>query len=212
MGIVGATYLGVTNGNSTSQVEEQKDDDSASANVVASDEAAKKDKDGNLTAAGVAQKAMDSCVGITVYTQQSAYSYFNSYGSSNTNGEDVASGEGSGVVMSQANGKTYIMTCAHVINGGNSFIVTANNGKKYDAKMLAISDIVQPESTVTVYDYIRAQITQQKQMAFVQKAAQDMSKSLNVPENVEMKKSGAALDKLLDCTDLVFHGIVQERY
>lgn len=138
LGIVGATYLGVTNGNSTSQVEEQKDDDSASANVVASDEAAKKDKDGNLTAAGVAQKAMDSCVGITVYTQQSAYSYFNSYGSSNTNGEDVASGEGSGVVMSQANGKTYIMTCAHVINGGNSFIVTANNGKKYDAKMVGV--------------------------------------------------------------------------
>ena len=70
--------------------------------------------------------------------------------------------------------------------------------KKYDAKMLSLSDIVQPESTVTVYDYIRSSITQQKQMAYVQQAAQTLSKSLNTSENVEMKKSGAALDKLLD--------------
>lgn len=68
---------------------------------------------------------------------------------------------------------------------------------KYDAKMLAISDIVQPDSTVTVYDYIRSQITQQKQMAFVQQAAQEISKNLNTAENVEYKKKGAALDKLL---------------
>lgn len=70
--------------------------------------------------------------------------------------------------------------------------------KKYDAKMLGLSDIVQPESTVTVYDYIRSSLTQQKQMLYVQQAAQNLSKSLNTSENVEMKKSGAALDKLLD--------------
>ncbi|MCR5188757.1 MAG: SurA N-terminal domain-containing protein [Treponema sp.] len=70
--------------------------------------------------------------------------------------------------------------------------------KKYNAKMLALSDIVQPETTVTVYDYIRSNLAQQKQMAYVQTAAQNMSKSLNTSENVEMKKTGAALDKLLD--------------
>ncbi len=70
--------------------------------------------------------------------------------------------------------------------------------KKYNAKMLSLSDIVQPETTVTVYDYIRSNLAQQKQMAYVQTAAQDMSKSLNTSENVEMKKTGAALDKLLD--------------
>ena len=69
--------------------------------------------------------------------------------------------------------------------------------KKYGAKMLAIGDIVQPETTVTVYDYIRSSLAQQKQMAYVQQAAQNMSKSLNTSDNVEMKKSGAALDKLL---------------
>ncbi len=69
--------------------------------------------------------------------------------------------------------------------------------KKYGAKMLSIGDIVQPETTVTVYDYIRSSLTQQKQMAYVQQAAQNISKTLNTSDNVEMKKSGAALDKLL---------------
>lgn len=70
--------------------------------------------------------------------------------------------------------------------------------KKYNAKLLDLFDIYQPDTTVTVYEYIRSLITQQKQMQYVQKAAQDLSKSLNTAENVEMKKTGAALDKLLD--------------
>lgn len=69
--------------------------------------------------------------------------------------------------------------------------------KKYDAKMLGISDIVQPDTTVTVYDYIRKSLTQQKQAAYVTQKAQDLSKSYHTAENVEMKKTGDALDKLL---------------
>ncbi len=70
--------------------------------------------------------------------------------------------------------------------------------KKYDAKMLSISDLVQPETTVTVYDYIRSNLTQQKQQIYVNNAAAELSKSLHTSENVEMKKTGSALDKLLD--------------
>ena len=70
--------------------------------------------------------------------------------------------------------------------------------KKYDAKMLGIGDIVQPETTVTVYDYIRANLTQNKQQIFLNNAASTMSKGLHTAENVEMKKTGAALDKLLE--------------
>ena len=70
--------------------------------------------------------------------------------------------------------------------------------KKYDAKMLGIGDIVQPETTVTVYDYIRANLTQNKQQIFLNNAAATMSKGLHTAENVEMKKTGAALDKLLE--------------
>ena len=64
--------------------------------------------------------------------------------------------------------------------------------------MLSLSDIVQPETTVTVYDYIRSNLAQQKQMAFVQTAAQEITDSLYKPEYVEEKKTGAALDKLLN--------------
>ena len=38
--------------------------------------------------------------------------------------------------MSEANGKTYIMTCAHVIAGGSSFTVTLDNDKEYEATMV----------------------------------------------------------------------------
>lgn len=70
--------------------------------------------------------------------------------------------------------------------------------KKYGAKMLSISDLVQPETNITVYEYIKSSLSQQKQMAYVQKAGQDISKSYHTPENVDMKKTGDALDKLLN--------------
>lgn len=73
--------------------------------------------------------------------------------------------------------------------------------KKFDAKMLGISDVVQPETTVTVYDYIRNGLTEQLRVNYVQKAMLDLAKNLNKPANVEMKKTGAALDKLLDWGD-----------
>ncbi len=109
----------------------------AQASVNSSDEAAKKDSKGNLTVAGVAAENKDSCVGITVYTDQQSYDYFNFYGMPNQqSGEKVASGEGSGVIMSESDGKTYIMTCAHVIADGSSFTVTLDNDETYDAQMV----------------------------------------------------------------------------
>ncbi|MBQ9531284.1 MAG: trypsin-like peptidase domain-containing protein [Eubacterium sp.] len=125
-----------SNNTTQSQKADENGDDSASASVVGSNEAAKKDSDGNLTAAGVAEKTKNSCVGITVYTQQSAYSYFYNYGQGSNSGESVASGEGSGVIMSESNGKTYIITCAHVIADGSSFTVTLDNDKEYEAKLV----------------------------------------------------------------------------
>lgn len=99
------------------------------------------DADGNLTVKGVVDKVVDSCVGITVYSQQqSAYNYFNGYGNnsdSSDSSNQTESGEGSGIIMSESNGKTYILTCAHVISEGDSFKVTLNNKKEYDAKMVA---------------------------------------------------------------------------
>lgn len=99
-----------------------------------------KDNSGNYTVAGVAQNNMDSCVGITVYSQASSYSSFYGYGSDNngsSDGNQTKSSEGSGVLMLEDGGKTYIMTCAHVISGGSSFTVTLNDGTEYDASMVA---------------------------------------------------------------------------
>lgn len=70
--------------------------------------------------------------------------------------------------------------------------------QKYAAKMLGLSDVVQPETTITVYDYIKSNLTQQKQSQFLMTAIQDITKSLDTPQNVDRKKTGDALNKLLN--------------
>ncbi|MBR3149039.1 MAG: trypsin-like peptidase domain-containing protein [Eubacterium sp.] len=124
---------------SSSDESESKSNNSSSAEaqVEGSEANPETDEEGNLTAVGVSKNNRDSCVGITVYTVQSDYYYFYSYGEQqNNDGEKVASGEGSGVIMAEADGKTYIMTCAHVIADGSSFKVTLENDKEYDAEMV----------------------------------------------------------------------------
>ncbi|MBQ5999027.1 MAG: peptidyl-prolyl cis-trans isomerase [Treponema sp.] len=69
--------------------------------------------------------------------------------------------------------------------------------KKYDAKMLGLSDVVQPDSTTTVYDYIRSTLGEQKVMQYYTVAAQEIAVGLDTADNVERKKTGDALTKLL---------------
>lgn len=114
----------------TSSSQQTEDTQTVDSGAVATEDA-----DGNLTVAGVAKKCMDSCVGITVYANQNSYSNFYGYGSNNSSDDSSqqVSGEGSGVILSEQNGKTYIITCAHVISDGDSFKVTLNNGDVYEA-------------------------------------------------------------------------------
>ncbi len=70
--------------------------------------------------------------------------------------------------------------------------------KKYDAKLLGISDIIQPETTNTVYDYLKNNIIAQKRNQYFSQAAQEISKELDIPANVDRKKTGDALTKLLN--------------
>lgn len=88
----------------------------------------------------------------------------------------------------------YISSLNETENDFQFYVVRA----KYPAKMLGLSDLVQPETTITVYDYIKQNLTQQKQSQAMIVAVQEVTKELNTPENVEYKKSGAALDKLLN--------------
>jgi len=72
---------------------------------------------------------------------------------------------------------------------------------KYSAKLLGLSDIVSPDSTVTVYEYIRQNLAQTKAQTYIQQAAQEVADELRKPEYIEEKKTGDALDKLLNWGD-----------
>lgn len=120
--------------NDTSQSDQSGEDSNVTVNE--SEEVPLTDGD-DYTVAGVADVAMDSCVGIAVYSQQTdAYNYFYNYGNNNSSSEPILAGEGSGVIMSEQNGKSYILTCAHVISDGDSFTVTLNDGTELEASMV----------------------------------------------------------------------------
>ena len=70
--------------------------------------------------------------------------------------------------------------------------------EKYGAKMLGLSDVVQPDTTITVYEYIKQILTQQMQSQSLIAAVQDITTALDTPQNVDRKKTGDALDKLLN--------------
>lgn len=109
----------------------------AEAQVNSSEKSAKKDSKGNLTVTGVVEQHKSSCVGITVYANQNEFGSFYNFGtqdSNNSSNNEVKAGEGSGVIMSESKGTTYIITCAHVISDGTKFTVTLDNDKEYEAK------------------------------------------------------------------------------
>ena len=64
--------------------------------------------------------------------------------------------------------------------------------------MLSLSDIIQPESTIVVYDYIKQSLAQQKQLEYLASAAQEIAESLETADNLDRKKTGDSLDKLLN--------------
>jgi hypothetical protein len=70
--------------------------------------------------------------------------------------------------------------------------------EKYPAKMLTLSDGIQPESTTTLYEYLKDLIGQQKQAQYMSAAIKDITTELRTPANYQMLKTGAALDALLN--------------
>ena len=89
---------------------------------------------------------------------------------------------------------------SEVAETDEAYVFIALTGK-YAAKMLGLSDIVQPDSTVTVYEYIRSYLANQKATAYYSQAAQEIADALHTSQYVEEKKTGAALDKLLNWGD-----------
>lgn len=140
-GIVAAMVGNNSSSSSNESTTQSESSDSTKGGAKINDskgDVATKDNNGNLTVAGVAKKTIDSCVLISVYSEQNSYYDFYNFGQSQDSGSDeqTLSGEGSGVIMSENGGTTYIMTAAHVISDGSTFKVTTNDGKTYDAKIV----------------------------------------------------------------------------
>ncbi len=69
--------------------------------------------------------------------------------------------------------------------------------QKFPAKILELSDIVKPGTTVTVYEYIRGNMMNQVQNAAISNALQQLINELRKPENFQFTKNDAELDKIL---------------
>ena len=87
-----------------------------------------------------------------------------------------------------------------VTDRGDAYIFIVLTGK-YAAKMLSLSDVVTPDSTTTVYEYIKQNLASSKDQSYIQQAASEVAAELRKPEYIEEKKTGAALDKLLNWGD-----------
>ena len=74
-----------------------------------------------------------------------------------------------------------------------SFIVL----EKYPAKILALSDVVKPGTSVTVYEYIKNNMIAQIQNKAISTALQQIIEDLRKGDNFQILKSGADLDKAL---------------
>jgi parvulin-like peptidyl-prolyl isomerase len=69
--------------------------------------------------------------------------------------------------------------------------------EKYPAKILGVGDVVKPGTTVTVYEYIKNNMMAQSQNNAVTEALVQLINELRKPENFQILKSGAELDKVL---------------
>ena len=70
--------------------------------------------------------------------------------------------------------------------------------EKLDVKILTLSDVIDPNQTTTVYEYIRQTLTTEKQSVALQQAIQQLTEDLRVATNYKMLKDDASLTKLLD--------------
>jgi len=70
--------------------------------------------------------------------------------------------------------------------------------EKFPAKILAIGDVIKPGTTVTVYEYIKNSMITQGQNKAVSDALQQVIADLRKPENYQILKSDADLEKALN--------------
>ena len=88
----------------------------------------------------------------------------------------------------------YVSSITEMPNNFQFFVVM----EKMDVKILSLSDVIDPNQTTTVYEYIRGMLTTEKQSLALQKAIKELTETLKTPTNFKMLKDTASLNKLLD--------------
>jgi len=68
---------------------------------------------------------------------------------------------------------------------------------KFPARILTLSDVIQPGTTTTVYEAIRAELLMSARREFLTAALSRMIVNLRKPENFRILRSGADLDRIL---------------
>ena len=69
--------------------------------------------------------------------------------------------------------------------------------EKEDAKILGLSDVVEPGGNVSLYEYIKKMVIMQRQNEALTNALVSVTNELRKPENFNVSKTGADLDKVL---------------
>lgn len=96
--------------------------------------------------ADMVENASKAIVGVVNYQQASTQDFFGGFGIPQTsqNGGTVETGTGSGVIWKKENGKAYIITNNHVIEGATKVEISLYDGKKTTAKVVgadALTDL-----------------------------------------------------------------------
>lgn len=73
------------------------------------------------------------------------------------------------------------------------FVITEKN----DAKVLSLSDVIDPNQTITVYEYIKGYLAQQLQAGALQQINKQLTNELRTSENTKVSMSDAELKKAL---------------
>ncbi|TWI78870.1 hypothetical protein JM98_00452 [Treponema putidum] len=87
----------------------------------------------------------------------------------------------------------YIFDIQERADSRQFFVIT----EKLDAKILTLSDVPDPSSTVTLYDQIKSLLSQGLALNAVQSIIQDTYTRLRTDDNCKILKTDAELDKLL---------------
>lgn len=69
--------------------------------------------------------------------------------------------------------------------------------EKEEAKILGLSDVVEPGGNVSLYEYIKKMVIMQRQNEALTNALVSVTNELRKPENFNVSKTGADLDKVL---------------